>query len=47
VSLTSRLRVNAALHAIAERPARQRGGRPKRIGARLGTPTDLARTAGW
>jgi hypothetical protein len=47
VSLTSRLRVNAALHAIAERPARQRGGRPKRIGARLGTPTDLARTAHW
>jgi hypothetical protein len=47
VSLTSRLRVNAALHAIAERPARQRGGRPKRIGARLGSPTDLARTAVW
>jgi hypothetical protein len=47
VSLTSRLRVNAALHAIAEAPARRRGGRPKRIGARLGTPTDLARTASW
>jgi SRSO17 transposase len=47
VSLTSRLRVNAALHAIAEPPPRQRGGRPKRIGARLGTPTDLARTASW
>jgi SRSO17 transposase len=47
VSLTSRLRVNAALHAIAEAPARRRGGRPKRIGARLGTPTDLARTAAW
>jgi hypothetical protein len=47
VSLTSRLRVNAALHTIAERPPRQRGGRPKRIGARLGTPTDLARTASW
>jgi hypothetical protein len=47
VSLTSRLRVNAALHTIAEPPARQRGGRPKRIGARLGTPTDLARTATW
>jgi DDE superfamily endonuclease len=47
VSLTSRLRVNAALHAIATPPPRQRGGRPKRIGARLGTPTDLARTATW
>jgi hypothetical protein len=47
VSLTSRLRVNAALHAIAAPPAQRRGGRPRRIGARLGTPTDLARTAGW
>jgi hypothetical protein len=50
VSLTSRLRVNAALHAIAAPPAppaRRRGGRPKRIGERMGTPTDLARTAVW
>jgi SRSO17 transposase len=47
VSLTSRLRVNAALHAIAAPVAgrSRRGGRPRRIGARLGTPTDLARTA--
>src|SRR5207253_5455102 len=39
ISLTSRLRVNAVLHAIAA-PIPGRGGRPRRIGARLGTPTD-------
>jgi hypothetical protein len=44
VSLTSRLQVNAALRAIAA-PVAGRAGRPKRIGPRLGTPTDLARTA--
>jgi hypothetical protein len=46
VSLTSRLRRNAVLHAIAT-PTPGRGGRPRRIGARLGAPADLARTAGW
>ena len=51
VSLTSRLRANAVLTAIAtpdpspERP--RRGGRPRRIGARLGTPAQLAATAAW
>lgn len=45
-SLTSRLRANAALHAIAE-PIRGARGRPRRIGARLGTPTHLAATAIW
>jgi hypothetical protein len=44
VSLTSRLRVNAVLTAIAT-PVAGRAGRPKRRGTRLGTPTDLARTA--
>lgn len=44
VSLTSRLQVNAVLTAIAA-PVPGRCGRPKRRGARLGTPTDLARTA--
>src|SRR5829696_8939344 len=44
VSLTSRLRVNATLRAIAA-PQPGRAGRPKRIGARLGTPTDLAGAA--
>jgi hypothetical protein len=50
VSLTSRLRRNAVLKAIAAPiPGGQggRGGRPRRIGARLGTPTDLARTLPW
>lgn len=46
VSLTSRLRVNAALHAIAQ-PTPGRAGRPKRIGARLGTPGELARSLSW
>jgi hypothetical protein len=51
VSLTSRLRANAVLTAIATpadpSPERRRGGRPRRIGARLGTPTQLAATAAW
>ena len=34
------------LHAIAA-PIPGRGGRPRRIGARLGTPTDLAATLAW
>jgi SRSO17 transposase len=46
ISLTSRLRVNAALHAIAA-PQPGRAGRPKRIGARLGTPADLATRLAW
>jgi hypothetical protein len=46
ISLTSRLRRNAVLHAIAT-PIQGRGGRPRRIGARLGAPADLARTAAW
>jgi hypothetical protein len=46
VSLTSRLRRNAVLKAIAA-PVPGSGGRPRRIGARLGTPTDLARTLPW
>jgi len=45
-SLTSRLRVNAVLNAIAT-PIPGKGGRPRRIGARLGTPSDLATTARW
>jgi hypothetical protein len=38
--------ITAALHAIAPPEAGRgsRGGRPRRIGARLGTPTDLAGT---
>jgi DDE superfamily endonuclease len=51
VSLTSRLRANAVLTGIAApdpRPdGRRRGGRPRRIGARLGTPAQLAGTAVW
>jgi SRSO17 transposase len=46
VTLTSRLRANAALHAIAT-PIPGRGGRPRRRGAKLGTPTDLAAAATW
>jgi hypothetical protein len=46
VSLTSRLRVNAVLHQIAT-PIPGRGGRPRRIGPRLGTPADLAARAAW
>jgi hypothetical protein len=41
VTLTSRLRVNAALHAIAV-PVPGKRGRPKRIDAKIGTPKDLA-----
>jgi hypothetical protein len=46
ISLTSRLRRNAVLKAIAA-PVPGAGGRPRRIGARLGTPADLARTLAW
>jgi|SRR5436309_3131983 len=45
-TLTSRLRVNAVLNAIAT-PVAGKGGRPRRIGAKLGTPKDLAATATW
>src|SRR5438034_1361749 len=45
-TLTSRLRVNAVLNAIAT-PVASKGGRPRRIGAKLGTPKDLAATATW
>lgn len=41
VTLTSRLRANAALQAIAV-PVPGKAGRPKRIGDKIGTPTDLA-----
>jgi hypothetical protein len=46
VSLTSRPRGNAVLHAIATPTGdgRRRGGRPRRIGPRLGTPAQLAAT---
>jgi hypothetical protein len=49
VTLTSRLRANAKLNAIATPGGtRGRGGRPKRIGAVLGNPAHLAATAaGW
>jgi DDE superfamily endonuclease len=50
-SLTSRLRANAVLTAIAtpdpSPERRRRGGRPRRIGDRLGTPAQLAATADW
>ena len=46
ITLTSRLRVNAVLHAIAT-PIPGRGGRPRRIGPRLGTAADLAATLTW
>lgn len=48
VTLTSRLRSNAALNRIAI-PVPGRGGRPKRIGERIGTPKDLAAhpDTGW
>lgn len=46
ISLTSRLRVNAALHAIAK-PIPGKAGRPRRIGARLGTPKQITATADW
>ena len=41
VTLTSRLRANTALNRIAT-PTPGRGGRPKRIGERIGTPKHLA-----
>jgi hypothetical protein len=47
VSLTSRLRTNAKLSAIAVNGPNPRGGRPKRIGTKLGTPKDIATTAAW
>jgi hypothetical protein len=46
VSLTARLRANAALTAIAV-PVGGRPGRPARIGVKLGTPKHLAATATW
>jgi hypothetical protein len=46
VTLTSRLRTNAALQAIAE-PIPGARGRPRRIGAKLGTPAKLAAAATW
>jgi DDE superfamily endonuclease len=46
VSLTSRLRSNAALHHIAA-PIPGAAGRPRRIGARIGTPTHLAANTTW
>lgn len=46
VSLTSRLRANAKLSAIAV-PTPGKGGRPKRIGPVLGKPQDVAATAVW
>jgi hypothetical protein len=45
ITLTSRLRVNAALHHIAV-PVPGKPGRPKRIGTKIGTPTDLANQPG-
>ena len=41
ITLTSRLRVNASLNTIAV-PVPGQPGRPKRIGAKIGTPKDLA-----
>jgi DDE superfamily endonuclease len=46
VTLTCRLRVNAVLSAIAT-PTPGSRGRPRRIGARLGRPSELAATARW
>lgn len=46
VSLTSRLRVNATLHDIAE-PTAGRPGRPRRKGAKIGKPADLANRSQW
>lgn len=44
LTLTSRLRANACLNAIAQ-PIPGARGRPRRIGPRLGKPADLATTA--
>jgi DDE superfamily endonuclease len=46
VTLSSRLRANAKLHAIAV-PTPGKPGRPKRIGAALGTPHHLAAILTW
>ncbi|HWS32454.1 MAG TPA: transposase [Actinoplanes sp.] len=46
VTVTARLRANAGLTAIAA-PVPGAAGRPRRIGARLGTPKHLAATAVW
>jgi hypothetical protein len=46
VTHTSRLRANAKLNTIAT-PTPGKGGRPKRIGAVLGTPKHLAATTTW
>jgi DDE superfamily endonuclease len=46
VTLTARLRANAALYGIAI-PTPGAPGRPRRVGARLGTPANLAVTANW
>jgi len=46
VTITSRLRANAALHAIAQ-PVPGARGRPRRIGPRLGNPRHLAATSTW
>lgn len=42
VTLTARLRANAVLHHIADPQPSRRGGRPKRIGAKIGTAAHLA-----
>jgi hypothetical protein len=44
VTLTSRLRANAALNAIAT-PIPGKSGRPRRIGAKIGHPKDFANAA--
>ena len=44
ITLTSRLRANASLTAIAQ-PIPGKAGRPKRIGTKIGTPKALAATA--
>jgi hypothetical protein len=46
VTLTARLRANAALCAIAT-PIPGAAGRPRRIGARLGNPSEIAAAARW
>jgi hypothetical protein len=47
VTLTSRLRANTALRRVAVVPCGpRRGGRPKRIGDKIGTPKDLAADPG-
>jgi hypothetical protein len=42
VTLTARLRANAVLTHIADTQPGRRGGRPKRIGVKIGTAADLA-----